>query len=83
MKSILTFLCLPLYPVFAPAQTAGSIAMENLIWTKLRDLLATYSKRDFATQGASENATQSNATFGRGILGVKMDAALRQIKQAI
>jgi creatinine amidohydrolase len=47
------------------------------------NLLAAFSERDFATQGAAGDATQSNATFGRGILGVKIDAALRQIKQAM
>lgn len=41
-----------------------------------------YTERDYASTGAAGDATQSNASFGRGILGVKITAAIRQIKQA-
>lgn len=45
-------------------------------------LIASYSEKDYASTGAAGDASQSSATFGRGILGVKVNAAVQQIKQA-
>lgn len=45
-------------------------------------LLGAYGDNDYSKTGAAGDATQSNAAFGRGILGVKVSAAIKQIKQA-
>jgi len=45
-------------------------------------LIAPYAEKDYATTGAAGDATQANATFGRGFLGIKINAAVNQIKQA-
>lgn len=46
------------------------------------DQISAFSERDYAATGAIGDASQSNSTFGRGVLSVKINAAVQQIKLA-
>ena len=69
-----------------PMAHAGMAETSELMAVNLGQVrtaqFGAYTERDYASTGAAGDATQSNASFGRGILGVKITAAIRQIKQA-
>ena len=79
------------------AQTMGTLAQDPLGHGGMSDtsqlmsvspqnvranLIAAYGEHDYKTTGALADATQSSAAFGRGFLGVKISAAVQQIKSA-
>lgn len=69
-----------------PMAHAGMVETSQLMAVASQQVrtsqIAAYGEGDFASAGASGDATQSNATFGRGILGIKISAAVSQIRQA-
>jgi creatinine amidohydrolase len=62
------------------AQTAQLMAINPVLLRT--SLIGAYTERDYATTGAAGDATQATAANGKGFLGVKIDAAVRQIKEA-